>query len=96
MFGGFFLRFFNLELMKNFFIKKNKTKSPVVVHVHPWELDPDTPQVEGLSLLQRFRTYGSTSTLGAKLSRLIDEFEFTCMVDYISFTTRNKIGFERQ
>jgi len=94
--GGGYLRHSPYWYTSRIVKRLNGMGQPVVVYVHPWELDPDTPQVEGLSLIQRFRTYGSTSTLSAKLSQLLDEFEFTCMADYISFATQNKIGFERR
>lgn len=66
-----------------------------MVYMHPWEIDPDPPPVSGLSLLQRFRTYGSTDTLEQKLDRLLTDFQFIPMIEYVRAATRQRIGFER-
>ncbi len=73
----------------------NRAGQPVVVYVHPWEIDPDPPPVSGLSPLQRFRTYGSTDTLEYKLDKLLTDFEFVASIDYVRMSRRNRIGFER-
>ena len=74
--------------------KLNREDLPAVVYIHPWELDPDLPKIEGLTVLQRFRTYGSTSVLAMKLERLLDDFDFTPLGEYVLSLTRRKIGFE--
>jgi len=66
-----------------------------MVYMHPWEVDPDPPPVKGLSLTQRFRTYGSTATFEQKLDRLLSEFQFIPVIDYVRSITRHRIGFER-
>ncbi|MEW6049824.1 MAG: XrtA system polysaccharide deacetylase [Candidatus Zixiibacteriota bacterium] len=72
----------------------NKQKLPAMVYIHPWELDPEPPRVEGLSPVQRFRTYGSTAILARKVERLLSEFEFTTISDYLGTISRKRIGFE--
>lgn len=94
--GGGYLRHSPYWYSRRMIRRLNSQGHPVVVYVHPWEFDPDPPGVKGLSAVQRFRTYGSTGTFVYKLERLLDEFEFACMADYIAFTTKKKIGFDRQ
>ena len=73
----------------------NAQNRPVVVYIHPWEIDPDAPIVDGLSPSQKFRTYGSIDTFELKLERLLDHFEFVCISDYLAATVPRKIGFDR-
>jgi len=93
--GGGYLRHSPYWYSSLMMRRLNDRNRPVVVYVHPWEFDPDPPRIEGLSLIQRFRTYGSTSIFACKLERLLDRFEFTSMADYIGFATKKKIGFDR-
>ncbi|MCM2272856.1 MAG: DUF3473 domain-containing protein, partial [candidate division Zixibacteria bacterium] len=72
----------------------NRIKQPAMVYIHPWEMDPNPPEIEGLTPVQRFRTYGSTALFGHKLERLLDDFEFTTIADYIQTQARRPIGFE--
>ena len=46
-------------------------------------------------MLQRFRTYGSTDTFEQKLDRLLADFQFIPVLEYIRSATRQRIGFER-
>ncbi|UCC43295.1 MAG: DUF3473 domain-containing protein [Candidatus Zixiibacteriota bacterium] len=93
--GGGYLRHSPYWYSSSMIRKLNSLDRPAIVYIHPWETDPSSPRVKGLSAIQKFRTYGSTSTLMAKLGRLLDEFEFATMADYIKYVTRQKIGFER-
>ena len=50
---------------------------PFVFYIHPWELNPDTPQVYGAPLLSRFRTYTGITRSFTRFSRLLKDFSFT-------------------
>jgi polysaccharide deacetylase family protein (PEP-CTERM system associated) len=71
----------------------NRKGQPAVVYIHPWEFDPDPPRIEGLSPLQRFRTYGSTSILLYKFDRLLSDFNFITIAEYITSQKKRQIGF---
>ena len=94
--GGGYLRHSPYWYSRWMIRRLNRRGQPVVVYIHPWEIDPDPPQIPGLTPLQRIRMYGSTGLLEHKLDRLLTEFEFTTMVDYIRYATRNPIGFGRR
>lgn len=93
--GGGYLRHSPYWFSRWMIRRLNQVGRPVVVYMHPWEIDPDPPPIEGLSTLQRFRTYGSVEIFEEKLVRLLEDFKFTTMIDYIRRSTRQKIGFER-
>jgi polysaccharide deacetylase family protein (PEP-CTERM system associated) len=93
--GGGYLRHSPLWYTAGVIRKLNKMGKPAALYVHPWELDQELPRVKGLTLFQRYRQYGSISTMIRKLTRLLEEFEFMPAKDYISRLTRKPIGFER-
>jgi polysaccharide deacetylase family protein (PEP-CTERM system associated) len=93
--GGGYLRHSPYWYSRRMIRRLNRQGLPAMVYVHPWEIDPKPPRIGGLSPLQRFRTYGSTATLEQKLERLLSDFEFATVSDYIRYSTRNRIGFDR-
>jgi len=93
--GGGYLRHSPYWYSRRMIRRVNRGGQPVMVYMHPWEIDPEPPPVTGLSLTQRFRTYGSTATFEQKLDRLLSEFQFIPVIDYVRSITRHRIGFER-
>lgn len=91
--GGGFLRHSPYWYTKRQIKKLNASGQPVVVYIHPWEVDHDPPRISDLSAMQKFRSYGSTEHVIAKLARLLDDFEFTTMQDYLHEQRRGQIGF---
>lgn len=91
--GGGYLRHSPYWYTRWMIQRLNNQGQPVIVYIHPWEIDPDPPVVEGLTALQRLRTYGSTQTLESKLTRLLTEFQFVSARDYINRITKRPIGF---
>jgi polysaccharide deacetylase family protein (PEP-CTERM system associated) len=91
--GGGYLRHCPYWYSRTMIRRLNRKGLPAVVYMHPWELDPEPPQVSGLSATQRLRTYGSTRLLSMKLDRLLSDFYFTTMSHYIKMTRQQRIGF---
>ncbi len=93
--GGGYLRhspyWYTAKMVK----KLNEDNQPAVVYIHPWELDEKQPRVEGLSMFQKFRQYGSISILRKKIEKLLSEFDFIPAGDYVNIIARKKIGFEK-
>ncbi len=56
---------------------------PFVFYIHPWELNPDTPRVQGMSAFSRFRTYTGIRTAGARFERLLTDFRFSPVKDVL-------------
>ncbi|RKX28462.1 MAG: polysaccharide deacetylase family protein [Candidatus Zixiibacteriota bacterium] len=91
--GGGFLRHSPYWYSRRMIRHLNKHNQPVLVYIHPWEIDSNPPQIEGLSAMQRFRTYGSTSVFISKLDRLLKDFQFYSMGEYIKEFKKRRIGF---
>lgn len=92
--GGGYFRHSPYWYSKKLIETLNKAGQPAVFYIHPWEIDPDLPRIDGLSLTQRFRTYSSTAILRHKVERLLNDFSFTTASDYMALFKKKKIGFE--
>lgn len=93
--GGGYLRHSPYWYTAKMVRKLNEENQPAVVYMHPWELDEEQPRVEGLSMFQKFRQYGSISILQKKIEKLLSEFDFIPAADYVNIVARKKIGFEQ-
>ena len=78
-FGGGYFRvfpyFFSKYLMK-------QHKNPIF-YVHPWEFDPGQPRRK-LPLLKKFRHYVGLERTEKKFTRLMEEFKFGRMDDFLN------------
>ena len=52
---------------------------PGLFYLHPWEIDPDQPRVEGLRRTSRFRHYVNLRRTEARLQRLLRDFRWDRM-----------------
>lgn len=80
--GGYF------RLYPNFFIRRNFKKvnaegRPVMIYLHPWELDPDQPRIKGIGFGNTFRHYLNLSKTQSKLEMVLQEFEFSPFVELL-------------
>ena len=80
--GGFYFRLYPYRLLRCLFKKWNHKGFPVVFFIHPWELDPGQPRVK-LPLSKRFRHYYNLDSTREKLERLLKEFSFTSIEDFL-------------
>lgn len=71
--GGAYLRLMPYRVTR-LAIRQNLCKyTPVVINVHPWELDPDQPRL-AVPMTTGWRHYGGLKTVSRKLERLLAEF----------------------
>jgi polysaccharide deacetylase family protein (PEP-CTERM system associated) len=80
--GGFWLRLWNLGLIKRGVRKINEKGFPAVIYIHNWELDEKTPKANA-SILGRFQAYHNLNKAKQKLVSLLSEFNFTNFATYI-------------
>jgi polysaccharide deacetylase family protein (PEP-CTERM system associated) len=53
------------------------TGAPYVFYIHPWEIDPGQPRVEGLSRVSRFRHYLNLDRCEDRFRALVSSFQWT-------------------
>jgi len=77
--GGGYLRLLPYRYTAAGIRKINNVEGqPACIYTHPWELDPEQPRLTR-GLISRLRTYSGLGTMGRKLERLFEDFEFSTM-----------------
>ncbi len=49
---------------------------PAIFYLHPWEIDPEQPQIRGAGLKTRFRHYLNLERMESRLKRLTSDFRW--------------------
>ncbi len=73
--GGGYLRLFPYRFLRALMLKVANQGYPLVVYIHPWELDPDQPRMNG-PFWSRFRHYVNLHKTEGRLRNLMSEFRF--------------------
>lgn len=73
--GGGYLRMLPFWYTKLGFSKIRAEHAPLIVYIHPWEVDPEQPRLAG-RLKSRLRHYTNLSKTESRLSRLLQLGEF--------------------
>ena len=79
--GGGYFRFYPYLLFKWGIKRTLCLEGPYTFYLHPWDLDPGQPRLEGLPLRNRLLHYGFTGRAGGKLGRLVTDFRFVPIWD---------------
>lgn len=83
--GGGYFRILPYALVRRGLQRINgPQRSPFVFYLHPWEIDPEQPVIEGLRALSRFRHYTNLHKTRERLERLLDEFCFGSVSDVLA------------
>ncbi len=78
--GGGYLRLFPYRFVRSRIAAANRRGEPVMVYVHPRDIDPDHPRIK-MPLRRRFRSYVNLSRTLDKLRGLLGEFRFGSVSD---------------
>lgn len=79
--GGGYLRLFPLAYTFWAFRQFERAGSPLVVYVHPWEIDPDQPRIAA-PFKSRFRHYTNLRRTQMRLERILQKYRFVAFRDY--------------
>lgn len=75
--GGGYLRQFPMAFVRWGMRRVNRKESqPVMIYIHPWEIDPDQPR-QAVGTLTRLRHYRNLDKAEERLLGLFEEFRFT-------------------
>jgi len=75
--GGGYFRLYPYAFSRWLIRRVNEAENqPTVFYLHPWEVDPDQPQVD-VGWRSRFRHYNNLGKCEARLGRLLQDFRFT-------------------
>ncbi len=73
--GGGYFRLFPYPVLRRLLRRVEAEGRPLVMYLHPWEIDPDQPRMNG-SLLSRFRHYVNLHKTEGRLTQLLRDFQF--------------------
>jgi polysaccharide deacetylase family protein (PEP-CTERM system associated) len=78
--GGGYFRLLPYALSRWALRQVNETDhQPGIFYFHPWEIDPEQPRQQGISLKTRFRHYLNLSRMESRLERLLQDFSWDTM-----------------
>ena len=80
--GGGYFRLFPYPLLRQLLKRVEAKGHPLVIYLHPWELDPDQPRMQG-PLLSRFRQYINLHKTEDRLIHLLRDFRFAPVSEVI-------------
>ena len=87
--GGFFLRTLPLGITRSAIQSINKINQPATFYIHSWELAPELMPKISLPLVDNFITFYNIKKALGKMTKLIQEFQFTSFERYISDNQTN-------
>ena len=74
--GGGYFRLFPYPILRQLLKRIERAGHPLVMYLHPWELDPNQPKMQG-SYLSMFRHYINLHKTEDRLRSLLEDFSFT-------------------
>jgi polysaccharide deacetylase family protein (PEP-CTERM system associated) len=77
-FGGGYLRFFPMTLIRMMTTRVLRQGRPAIFYVHPREIDPEHPHLK-MSRWRTFKSYVNLESTEPKLKELLARFQFTTL-----------------
>ena len=81
--GGGYFRLYPYWFTQKGIQHLNRSGYPAVIYLHPWELDPGCPRVSQAGWRTRFRQYVNLGQTTSKLKRLLSDFQFMPINEFI-------------
>lgn len=72
--GGGYFRLFPYPIFKRGVRKILNTGTPYIFYIHPWEVDPGQPKMDGLKRSHRFRHYNNLDKCDKRFDDLLGSF----------------------
>ncbi|KXJ41550.1 MAG: polysaccharide deacetylase [Methylothermaceae bacteria B42] len=79
--GGGYFRLYPYFLSKWALKQVNQEGQSTVFYFHPWEVDPQQPRPQGLSLKTRLRHYLNLNRMESRLRSLLEDFKWDTMAN---------------
>ena len=80
--GGGYFRLLPYSLTRKFLKGINeKEERPFIFYIHPWEIDPDVPKINGAGVISKFRTYVNLNKTENRFRRLLSDFQLSSISD---------------
>ncbi len=87
--GGGYFRIFPYYIIRKGLRRINEREGKLFTfYLHPWELDPNQPRIDGLSLKCKFRHYFNLTKTEGRFLNLLKEFLFSSIREVTGFASR--------
>jgi polysaccharide deacetylase family protein (PEP-CTERM system associated) len=80
--GGGYFRLFPYAASKTLLHRLEKQGAKLVMYLHPWELDPEQPRMDG-PWLSQFRHYLNLHKMEKRLTALMGDFQFGSIAEVL-------------
>ena len=80
--GGGYFRFFPYPVLRMLLKRATSEAEPLVMYLHPWELDPAQPRMQG-PWVSKFRHYLNLDKTESRLKQLLGDFKFGPIRDVV-------------
>ena len=80
--GGWGLRIFPYRTIRGAIERKNRKGQPALIFCHPTDFDPSPPEMN-LPWIKRFVCRGKIKTMEERLARLLSDFEFASISEFM-------------
>ena len=87
--GGGYFRLFPYQFSRWAIRRLNAQQQPAIFYFHPWEIDPDQPRQQQLSVKTRFRHYLNLARMQPRLARLTSDFQWDTMQNVFLANAKN-------
>jgi len=78
--GGGYFRLFPYSFVRKGLARINQVEGqPFIFYLHPWEIDPDQPRIQGAGVKSRFRHYLNLNKTESRLQSLLTDFNFNSL-----------------
>ena len=92
--GGGYLRILPLGYTHFAFRQfERQSSAPLIVYLHPWEVDPDQPRIAG-RLKSRLRHYTKLDAMKGKLRGLLEQYKFGPLRDWLDDPIPDAVSME--
>jgi polysaccharide deacetylase family protein (PEP-CTERM system associated) len=84
--GGGYFRLLPYRVFRRGIAHIRKRGQPYVFYLHPWELDPGQPRVDGIPAMLRFRHYVGLGRCERRFETLLHDFRWSTMSELVDST----------
>ena len=68
---------------------------PYIFYIHPWEIDPGQPRVDGIARGYRFRHYVGLDTCERRFGSLLGDFRWSTIAELVTARSRDGVAAAR-
>jgi polysaccharide deacetylase family protein (PEP-CTERM system associated) len=93
--GGGYFRLIPYPVFRRGISRILSTGKPYVFYIHPWEIDPGQPRVDGVSRGYRFRHYVGLETCERRFASLLSDFRWSTIAELVADARRGRLPADR-